>query len=355
MDKKKEDLEHQIWKLQQERDSYLRELSTNRLSRNPNIADLLDDITDAKFKNDMNRFKTLVLSLSDVVSTDYSVDLQHDPIADIQKFYSSTPYYELPGRLGVKLRLKLGNTLVIGARPGVGKTKTMANLIYEDLKELVPIVVFSLEQDQVDIWISIAQLWIKENYDISVSFWKMASIMNSKEYENIRLAFNAWVEGRKSTVRIVDASGYSATDIVRSVEVVSQKLQAKPEKVYVDYLQIINREQGFRGNSKESMDMTSKILTTKIKRMRSIGIFLSQLSRESSKEKRPSSSDFKESGAIEQDAGAAIILERPLDDNGKPSNDLEVWIVKDRYGGKLGRTPCLIDPSTYYITANKGF
>jgi replicative DNA helicase len=221
--------------------------------------------------------------------------------------------------------------------------------VYEDLKEKIPVAVYSLEQNSVDVWIAIAQLWIYETHKISISFWKMSEIMNDIKYGAIKSAFNDWVKERLPSIRIVNASGYSANDISRSLESVTQQMRAKPEKVYIDYLQIISRESSFRGSQKEAMDFVSKTLTTKCKRMDNIFIMLSQLNRDSEEKKKPSLSDFKESGAIEQDAGMAIIISRPEDSNGDFSDEINFWLVKDRYGGVRGKKTAFIDKQTFFI------
>jgi replicative DNA helicase len=348
-------LEAQINELIYSRNKLLKEKSDNQLLTNPSIADALSDLMEAKRNGEVGKFKETTEQLWEMTRADYSGDIQKDPIKDMEKFYSVTPYFELPERIGVKAKFKRGNTVIIGARPGVGKTKLLANLVYEDLKEKIPIAVYSLEQNRVDIWIAIAQLWIYENHKKSVSFWKMSEIMKDPKYASIKQAFNKWVSDRLVCVRIIDASGYSASDIKRSLESVTQQLKAKPEKVYVDYLQIISREQGFRGSQKESMDMVSKILTTKCKRMDNVFILLSQLNRESEEKKKPSLADFKESGAIEQDAGIAIIITRPEDSSGDFTDEVNFWIVKDRYGGVRGKKTAFIDKPTFYIGKEESF
>jgi len=348
-------LENQINELIRDRNKLLAERSNNRLFSNPSISDILSELIESKRQGEVEKFKNFAEELHEVVKVDYSSDVQKDPIKDMEKFYSVTPYFELPERMGINLKMKKGNTVVFGARPGVGKTKTLANLVYEDLKSKIPIAVYSLEQNSVDIWISIAQLWIFENHEVSINFWQMREVMNSPKYSEIKKAFEGWVKDRIVCIRIVNASGYTAQDIVRSIESVTTALSAKPEKVYIDYIQIIRRDQNFRGSSKESMDQISHVITTKCKRMNNVFILLSQLTRESEEKKKPSLSDFKESGAIEQDAGIAIIIARPTDEEGKPTDEINFWVVKDRYGGTRGKKISFIDKQTFFIGANKEF
>jgi replicative DNA helicase len=348
-------MEIQINSLISERNKLLAERSNNLLFHNPSVTETLSELLEAKKQGEVQKFKNFAAELYDQVRTDYSADVQKDPIKDMEKFYSVTPYFEFPKRLGIGAKQKKGNTIILGARPGVGKTKVMTNLVYEDLKEGIPIAVYSLEQNPVDIWISLAQLWLFDNHKLSVSFWTMSDIMNDVKHAAIKAEFDKWVKERLPTIRIINASGYTANDISRSIESVTQQLKAKPEKVYLDYLQIIKRDPNFRGSSKENMDLISHVLTTKCKRMNSVFILLSQLNRVSEDKKTPSLSDFKESGAIEQDAGVAVIIERPLDTDGKPTDEVNFWVVKDRYGGHRGKRVTFIDKQSYFVGVEKEF
>ena len=136
-------MEIQINSLISERNKLLAERSNNLLFHNPSVTETLSELLEAKKQGEVQKFKNFAAELYDQVRTDYSADVQKDPIKDMEKFYSVTPYFEFPKRLGIGAKQKKGNTIILGARPGVGKTKVMTNLVYEDLKEGIPIAVYS--------------------------------------------------------------------------------------------------------------------------------------------------------------------------------------------------------------------
>ena len=106
--------------------------------------------------------------------------------------------------------------------------------------------------------------------------------------------------------------------------------------IVVDYLQLMRPEPGTRT---ENRTVEVSQISAGLKRLaRDLNvpvIALAQLSRESERRpnKRPMSSDLRESGALEQDADVVLLLHRPcLYDDKQPKDITELIVAKQRNG-----------------------
>jgi replicative DNA helicase len=81
-------------------------------------------------------------------------------------------------------------------------------------------------------------------------------------------------------------------------------------------------------------------------------VLLCQLNRSSASEKRaPEMHDLRDSGGIEQDADAVLMLERAGDD--EEGKDINIWVRKNR-GGKAGNVKIEITANdTYTVFTEK--
>lgn len=327
-----------------------RELSDTRLYRNPSIPALLNALSETLREGNIPKFKDLAFQLNDATQATYSVGKLNDPMKKLFEMFKHQNFVQLPPRVG-GYRLKLGSTTVIGARPAGGKTKTMVNWMYELVKLGHPCVFFSSEMEESDLYLFFCQSWLYEKHGLSVSYWDMHKVLYTEEYKGIRSEFAKWIAENRHLFLVIESAGYTATDIVMGIENASSLLGCQPFAVFIDYLQIIPGERGVRASRKEQMDNISSILTIKCKRMKkSIFVMASQLNRDSYGNKAPSIHDFKESGAIEQDATLMLILERPKGEDGSLLKGLDISCVKDRFGGRTGKLSLYLDPPTYYTT-----
>jgi replicative DNA helicase len=106
----------------------------------------------------------------------------------------------------------------------------------------------------------------------------------------------------------------------------------------VDYLQLMSAGQSF--NRVQEISEISRNLKEIARELRIPVMALSQLSRgvESRPDKRPILSDLRDSGSIEQDADAVLMLYRDdyYNEDTETPNQLEVNIIKHR-NGAIGR------------------
>lgn len=220
-----------------------------------------------------------------------------------------------------------GDLIVIGARPGMGKTAFCLNMVtHVALEEGVPIAVFSLEMTKEQI---VLRMLCSE---AEVDSKAVRSGFHSKDdYKKLVVA-----AGRLSEAPIyIDDSFNSVLDIRAK----SRRLKAEHGLglIVVDYLQLMSgvgshvaREQVISDISR-SMKALAKDLSVPV-------IVISQLNRSCElrgDDKHPIIADLRESGAIEQDADVILFLYRDeyyrkQDSMKKGVADLE--IAKQRNG-----------------------
>jgi replicative DNA helicase len=128
---------------------------------------------------------------------------------------------------------------------------------------------------------------------------------------------------------IDDRAGQSVTDI--QVKARRESVRGGLDLVVVDYLQIAARD----STSYEEVTAVSNGLKKLAKDLDIPVIALSQLSRmiEQRDNKRPTLSDLKQSGGLEQDADLVGMLHYP---DRRKMNELEFDVIKHR-NGELGR------------------
>ena len=193
----------------------------------------------------------------------------------------------------------IGSLVVIGGRPGMGKTAVAINFASSTAKLNIPVAFFSLEMYTGDIH----ERSVANELDISyhrLSRYKltdedMTKLFLARVIEEMKLYYETEKNFNK---------------IMSRIRILNKKYGVKD--VYIDYLQII--ECDIRGLNREQ---TISYMTRMFKRLAlELGIVIvvmSQLGRnvEARPIKRPFISDLRESGAIEQDADVIMLLYRP--------------------------------------------
>jgi replicative DNA helicase len=121
--------------------------------------------------------------------------------------------------------------------------------------------------------------------------------------------------------------------------------------VVIDYLQLISGTDN-RVHREQQIAEISRGVKAMAKELQLPVIVLSQLNRESEKEKRrPRLSDLRESGSIEQDADVVLLLARPAESDEEAEladsyrEVLRELIVAKQRNGPVGTVPLLFDRS----------
>ena len=234
-----------------------------------------------------------------------------------------------------------GELLIIGARPGMGKTAfALAALFNYICTESKRAVMFSLEMSGTELFSRMIS---------SISGIPLQDIRAGKITDDMKKCLD---DNAKELASNKYLSLYDKTvSNISSLRAAIRKENKKGEVglIIVDYLQLIT---GSGNNNYEKVSEISRQLKLIAREFNCCVIALSQLSRkvEERTDKRPQLADLRESGAIEQDADYVLFLYRHNYYEKDPSVDpsaepLNVEIAKNRHG-KTGTVQLIFDLTT---------
>ena len=205
---------------------------------------------------------------------------------------------------------KPGQLIVVGARPGMGKTSLLLHFAKSIAQANERVAIFSLEMNDV----SLANRLLLSCTDIDR---------------------NAFKDGRltpQDRNKLIEASGYlrslpihideTPSLSIQQIKVRSMNLKRKSglSAIMIDYLQLMNMKSENRNyNREQEIANTTKQLKQLAKELDVPVILLSQLNRNIEQKlqggKKTTSTpmlyDLRESGAIEQDADVVLLIHRP--------------------------------------------
>lgn len=234
-----------------------------------------------------------------------------------------TGYGELDKLL---LGMQPGQLIVLAARPAMGKTALALNIAQNacGLTKL-PVVVFSLEMLSKELSMRL----LTQRAKVDSKRIRQKNFLDT----DLRSIGRAVKELQEYPIYINDNGGINLLDIQ------SQCRKIKAEQgialVVIDYLQLMTPHTKTTSREQQISEM-SRGLKSLAKELGCPIIALSQLNRgvESRPNKRPNTSDLRESGAIEQDADIVMFVYRDeyYDPNTKEPGVAEVIVGKNRAG-----------------------
>jgi len=203
--------------------------------------------------------------------------------------------------------MKPSDYVIIGARPSMGKTSLALDITAEKIKENKNVLVCSIEMRAEQL---VARLIPKINSELTLDNTVNGIDIN----QNIEALYEASVFLENSGLEIEDFSDnikVTAADIQIAVENYLKKHGFYPEIVIIDYIQKIQSKSNNKSEN-EIVTEASNMIQRLGKKTGSTFIVLSQLNRslEERTDKRPMSSDLRNSGALEQDADIILFLYR---------------------------------------------
>lgn len=224
------------------------------------------------------------------------------------------------------LGLRPGQLVVLAARPAMGKTALACNMAVNScLHSGLPVAMFSLEM---------------LGRELSMRLLSSRSKVDSKRIQqknfldtDLRNIGKAVGELSKLPIFINDNGDVTILDIL------SQCRKIKSEQglglIIIDYLQLM-RGHGKTNSREQEISQISRGLKSMAKELECPVIALSQLNRgvESRPNKRPTTADLRESGAIEQDADIVLFVYRDevYNPDTKEPGIAEIIVGKNRAG-----------------------
>ena len=226
-----------------------------------------------------------------------------------------------------------GDLVLIGARPGVGKTAFAMNIAMNVASKKKVAAVFQLEMSKEQM---VLRLLSSEAF--VDSFKLRAGILSDDEWDKIT----------ESAARISECDIYMDDTPNITITAIKAKLRRlkKLDLVIIDYLQLMQAER-VNGSKVHEISEISRNLKIMAKELGVPVIMCAQLNRgpESRDDKRPLLSDLRDSGAIEQDADVVMFLYREAlyKDSVEKHNRAEIIFAKNRHGS-IGRVEVGFEP-----------
>ena len=218
---------------------------------------------------------------------------------NVGKNLVKTGFYKLDDCLG---GLEGGDITIIGARPGVGKSAIVTQIIGQMAKKGYRVGYFNLEMNESQVY----ERFVSRLAELSLTRVRRAKSFLGGEEE----AFNKANE---------EMAGYDVIISTGSKSVSEVKAESRHQRfdvIVIDYLQLIKADSRYANRASEVGDI-SKSIKGMASELHVPIILLSQLNRvsESKETKEPTMAELRESGDIEQDASNIILMWNVSDKN----------------------------------------
>ena len=285
-----------------------------------------------------------------------------DVLASLSKAYAeggATKDYAHPGSATLANIIggwRRGRFYIVAGRPGMGKTTTALSWLLRTAGKGHGVMFFSLEMGRSEL-LEIAMCDLAYNHKDRIEYRDIqASAVNAPGFDRKFQRIHAAAERfRQMPFMISDKGGQTIAEIRSQAQQYAQRLAAEGKRlevICIDHLNLIRASDRYSGSKTAETEEISMTLKQLAKELQCAVICLCQLNRavEGRDEKRPSLSDLRWSGAIEQDADVvmfvyreAYYLERAKHDDmakendrlqrlGHAANKLEVTFGKHRGG-----------------------
>lgn len=267
------------------------------------------------------------------------IESRYNSNKDGKLFGLDTGFSELNRMTG---GLQKSDLIILGARPSMGKTAFVLNILANLARKNIPVAIFSLEMSSEQLTNRLFSLYGLINSN-SIRLGKL----DGNDLE--RLTLTASILSEKP-LYIDDTAGLNISQLRTKAR--KLKREKDIQLLAIDYLQLM------QGTSKkydrqQEISEISRQLKLLARELNITIIALSQLSRavENRQDKRPMLSDIRESGAIEQDADIVMFLYRDeyYNANTNDKGFTELIIAKHRNGAigtvnlKFSKQFCLFE------------
>jgi replicative DNA helicase len=231
-----------------------------------------------------------------------------------------SPWWELDDILG---GLFGGRVYVFGGRPGQGKsTASLVAAQHAALESDRQVLVISKEMPTVDVM----GRFLASGAEVEL---RRINSRTMNDYDRAKVREYIKKVGRLPIT--VDASSRSLAGIKALARAHHHKHGL--DILVVDYLQLVRTDTPGRSREQEVAEVSRQMKEIALELDCAV-LLPAQLNRESGKraDPRPTMSDLRDSGQIEQDADAVILLYRTATETGEPTGQIEFIVDKNRHG-----------------------
>jgi replicative DNA helicase len=229
--------------------------------------------------------------------------------------------------------------IIIGARPSVGKTALALTMAaHTAIKEKIPTAFFTLEMSDM----ALMQRLISSEARIESEKIR-TGLLKPSDFHSLMEAAGRIYE---APLYIVDMPNMKLLDLRAQAR--RLRAQQKVEIIFIDYLTLITSE-NYQLPRHEQIAEISRSLKSLARELDIPVVALSQVRRDA-EGKRPTLSDIRESGSIEQDADVVMFLHRERESDKKSDSErskaitTELIIAKQR-NGPVGTVEIVFLPS----------
>lgn len=231
-----------------------------------------------------------------------------------------TPWRQLNDMLNGGLRP--GRCYVFAARPGIGKSNALLNIaLFAALRDN-PALIFSMEMGKTEVMDRLVANGSEVDY---------GTILRRKMDMAERGKVDAFLaESQGMPLSIVDQEAITVEQIVSHV-----RANKDVRLVFIDYLQLVEGSDR-RASSRDQVTHISRSLKVAARQLGVVFVIAAQLNRNSQngkdgKPRPPLISDIGESGAVERDADAVVLLHQ---DDSEDGTVTRMIVGKNRTGRK---------------------
>lgn len=221
--------------------------------------------------------------------------------------------------------LKPGELIIIAARPSMGKSALILNIVQHfAAKEKKTVGFFSLEMPKEQLVDRLFSSFLQ------VDAYKLQKgLLDDRDFERMGEAMQELSEAK---IYFDDTGGLTSAELKSKAR--RLQMEVGLDMIVIDYLQLMSGNNPM--NRVQEISEISRSLKMLAQELQVPVIALSQLSRsvEQRPNKEPQLSDLRESGSIEQDADLVLMLYREsyYDPDTERKNMADVFIKKNRNG-----------------------
>lgn len=232
-------------------------------------------------------------------------------------------YTGIPGLDDIIGGLEGGDVIVIGARPGVGKSALVTQITSNLSRQKKRIGFYNLEMQEKQVY---------ERFIVSESGIGLTRLRRAKQFlGDEKERFEKANEVLEKQENIVITTGSKKVSEIRT-----ESRHMGYDAIIIDYLQLLRADEQYRGNRYAEVGNISKGIKALSMELNIPIIVLSQLNRvsEMKETKEPTMAELRECGDIEQDASIIILL---WNTNPKDKSKKACKVDKNRQGrnGKI--------------------
>lgn len=256
--------------------------------------------------------------------SDQFLDYYEQTKKDPDSAYCKTGFFDLDRQLGGGMFRS--EVYIIGARPGMGKTTLGINIAQNIVNRGGSVLFISLEMSAPQIEAKRISLETKIRY---------TDLMAGRISPEQEFQLYDWIADNKSRPFYLATKPMTVGEIGRKARQIGNV-----SCIIIDYMGLISCSDDSRQKPRyEQLTEISAALKATAKALNIPILALCQLNRESTtrSDKRSTMADLRDSGAIEQDAGAIILLHRPDYYTNKESGEapeveeIELNVAKNRH------------------------